>query len=543
MPLIALQSREQPQFLCLETMIDPENPIRVIDAFVDYLDRVGLQQLGFTAKGLSHQGRPAFCTSALLKLYLYGYSNRIRSARQLAKACQCNIELFWLLQYQQPKYKTIADFRKNHPKALRKTFQQFNHFLQGQGLFQSDLVAIDGTKYAAQNSKKNNFNDRKVKQHLKYINAQIDTYLDQMNILDQEEDVEQETIIEVAYKLDQLTQRKQKYQDLELQIQQVKPSGETQISTSDPDARALPKKMNIVEVGYNVQTTVEADHQLIVEYQVTNKGDVYALSSMAIQAKKALKKESIRVLADKGYDTGVELKTCAENDIITYVAPRQKNTSKKHPAYRKEQFSYDEQTDQYTCPAGYQLTSNGNWYQKNNRPLSKPYRVKIYKLPFHVCNACPHKVDCAGQANLNRINRSKGRPIERSEYEDALEQNRERVQLNKDLYRLRQQIVEHPFGTIKRQWGFSYTLLKGMEKVDGELALIHTCYNLRRSMSIFGVKTLIERLKTAFSLFLVHLASIKHQMTNLYHLAVHRIRIALSTFSLFDQFKLSLIKL
>lgn len=204
--------------------------------------------------------------------------------------------------------------------------------------------------------------------------------------------------------------------------------------------------------------------------------------------------ESLDGLADKGYDTGSELQKCVKNGIVTYVAPRQKNTSKKTPEYRKEKFVYDEQQDHYTCPQKKTLTSNGNWYQKNSgSPLRTPYKVKVYKLPFEVCNACPVKEKCAGNANLKN---SKGRPIERSQYEDYLQNNRHRVATCKDYYRQRQAIVEHPFGTIKRQWGFDFTLLKGLEKVDAEFALIASCYNLKRVISLFGVHALLEKLKT-----------------------------------------------
>jgi hypothetical protein len=315
-----------------------------------------------------------------------------------------------------------------------------------------------------------------------------------MDSLDASEELEEEAKLEITQKLDELQQRKEKYEDLQTQLEAVRENYQAQISTTDPDARALPKKMNIVEMSYNVQTAVEAETKLITNFEVTNENDTYGLSAVAIEAKAVLKKDSIKALADKGYDTGVELKICAENNIETYVAPRQKNTSKKHPDFVKEQFIYHPESDSYTCPAGKELRSNGSEYKKNRNNHRKVYTVKVYKLPFEVCNACVHRLECAGQANLNN---SKGRPIERSEYDEYLEANRERVKLHKELYRTRQQIVEHPFGTIKRGWGFHYTLLKTKEKVGAEMAIIFTCYNLRRSMSILGVSELLKRLKAA----------------------------------------------
>ncbi|GAB5550500.1 MAG: IS1182-like element ISCc5 family transposase [Saprospiraceae bacterium] len=491
MSLICGQDRQQIQLLCWDQFIDSENPVRLIDAFVDYFD---LAQLGFIPRGVHLDGRPAFANSALLKLYIYGYLNRIRSSRQLAKACCCNVELFWLLQQVQPGYKTIANFRKDNQKGLRQLFIHFNHFLKGEGLFQTDTVAIDSVKIAAQNAKKNNYNIRKVKQHLDYIEAQTQGYLAQLDQEDEQEDLA-DSNWEIAQRLDELAQRQQKYIQLAEQLKQARLAGETQLSSTDPDARALPKKMNIVAVAYNVQTSVEADHKLIAGCEVTNKGDTNALSSIAIKTKRFLGHPSIRVLADKGYDTGVELKKCAEQNILTYVSPRQKDTSNKAAGFKKEDFVYQHDEDLYICPAGKALRSNGNWYNKSNNIERASYRVKVYKLPFHICNACPDKLSCAGAANLKN---SKGRPIERSEYEPYLEDNRDRVRLNKELYKKRQQIVEHPFGTIKRQWGYDYTLLKTMTKVEAEVNLIFTCYNLRRAMSIFGIPELISRLKTAF---------------------------------------------
>ncbi len=496
MPIISSGSRHQMKMLCWEQCIGSENPVRVVDAFVEYLD---LEALGFIHKGQSHEGRPAYSCSILVKLYLYGYLNRIRSSRQLAQAAGVNIELYWLLEERKPKYKTIADFRKDNGVALEALFNQFGVFMKGEGLLESDTAAIDGSKFGAQNSKKNNYNVKKVNQHLNYISEQTEVYLNALDRMDAEEDAEGEQMLEIAEKLDCLSKREEKYKGLAEQLEAAREEGQTQISTTDPDSRALPRKMNIVEMGYNVQIGVESENKLVTNVEVTNENDTYALWSVAKEAKVVLGKEKIKVLADKGYDTGAELKACAEDGIETYVAPRQKNTSKKDPKYAKEAFEYLPQEDAYRCPAGKELRTNGSWYKKNDGKYRKVYKVQVYKLPFEVCNACAFKEACAGQGNLRN---SKGRVIERSEYEAYLEANRERVKLNRELYRKRQQIVEHPFGTVKRQWGYHYTLLKGKEKVSGEFHLIFTCYNLRRCMTIWGVKGLIERLRAAFLAFL-----------------------------------------
>ncbi|HHC78791.1 MAG TPA: IS1182 family transposase [Flavobacteriia bacterium] len=462
-----------------------------------------LNKLGFKEKGKKNNGRPAYPPSALLKLYIYGYLNRVRSSRRLEREACTNVEAMWLLRGLRPCYKTIADFRKEHVDVFKKVFNEFNLFLRGEGLLSGDTVATDGTKIRAQNSKKNNYTEKKIKQHQDYIGKQINSCLKEMEELDKGEsnsEIHHEQSIELAAKLDQLCKRKEKYEELEEKMKVAHEQGQTQISTSDPDARALPKKMNIVEVGYNAVVTAEADNKLLTNYEIRNTHDTYALSEAGIAAREALGKkegEEIKQLADKGFDTGSELKKCAENNISTYVSPKKRVHAKKDKRFNKDQFVYDKKKDVYICPEGEELSSNGKWYHKNNGKLRQAYKVKHYKSSYAICKACPHRMECAGKANLDR---SKGRYIERSEYQEYVDDNIERVKLNKELYRKRQQIIEHPFGTIKRQWGYDYTLLKGLEKVEGEFGIIFTCYNLRRAITIFGVQELIKRLRK--SLFL-----------------------------------------
>jgi len=491
------ENRNQFQLICLENLIADDNPVRVIDAFVGLLD---LEELGFVIKGKIKNGSPAFRASDLLKLYYYGYLNRVRSSRRLEREALTNVEAMWLISGVQPGYKTIANFRKDNTEALNKAFYTFNKFLKGQNLFDEDRISVDGSKYRAQNSKKNNYNDKKVRQHLDYINKQTQEYLNELDQLDsQEEETESELEqrMEVVDKLEHLKTRKQKYTTLLEEVENAMTRGETQISTSDADARALPKKMNIVEVSYNVLAAGELKNKLITNFDISNKSDKYALSGIALEARRVLEKtptEKLIVLADKGFDTGSELKICIENNIETLVAPKKRVHAKKDKAFNKDQFEYDADKDEYICPANQRLKTNGNWYKRNNGKLRQSYKVKHYKLPFHICNTCPHRLECAGQANLKN---SKGRYIERSEYQEYIDENVERVKLNKNLYRKRQESIEHQFGVIKRQWGYDHTLVKGMEKVKGEFAIIFTVYNLKRTMSILGVKTLINRLKAA----------------------------------------------
>ena len=479
--------RNQIQFFALEETIADDNPVRVIDALVDALD---LQALGFIMTGNADTGREAYGSAVLLKLYLYGYLNRIRSSRRLEAECIRNIELWWLLRQLRPKYRSIAQFRAVNRKPLLQTFRAFNRFLNRQVLFGKTTLAVDGSKFRAQNSKKNNFNADKIKRQKEYILQKSEDYLQQLEQTDSDEEHE---LIEA--KIAKQHERLEKYMDLENRLDQ---SDDRQISTSDPDARALPKHMGIVEVGYNIQSVVDDKYNLIAHFEVTNEKDDHALAQPAVEAKKELglkKEDSVQVLADKGYHTGSQIQQCHNENIQTFVAEK-KRSDKKADGFKKQDFIYLHKTDQYICPEGHHMQSNGNWYTKNKGKGRTEYRVKVYKLPFHVCNACPHRVKCAGQANLHN---SKGRPIERSEYDRDLEINADRLKANPEIYKRRQQIVEHPFGTIKRQWGYDHTLLKTKEKVTADFALIFTCYNLRRSMSILGVKELINLLKTDIS--------------------------------------------
>ena len=490
MPKLTGADRNQLQMMSLEGCIDEDNPVRVIDALIDLFD---LDQLGFITKGHSREGRPAYGADILLKLYLYGYQNRIRSSRMLAKACIRNLEVMWLVQMQRPCYKTIADFRKDNSKALKAAFRQFNMLLKDWGMFGGQTIAVDGSKFRAQNSKKNNYNDKKVQQHLAYIDEQTQEFIQQLDEADQIEDQnnQDQQATHFRKKLEQLKNRRQKYEALADQLAQ---NDQTQISTTDEDARALPRKMNIVEVAYNVQTAVDDQHNLVVHYEATNQHDTYALPQIAGPAKDFLQVETIDALADKGYHTGSALKACAELQINPYVAPRNQAHQGKHQDFRTEKFTYFPIADVYQCPQGAYLKTNGTFYHKKNT-RRRTYRFKRYTAEYKHCAQCPFKLECVG----NRLKHHHGRSIERSEYADYIEANAQRVKENKAYYRRRQAIVEHPFGTIKRQWGFNYTLLKGLQKVDGEFGLVFLSYNLTRVISILGVRTLVRHLKAALT--------------------------------------------
>jgi transposase len=464
--------RHQLSLTSLDQNIAADNSVRLIDAFVNKLE---MDKMGFQSAVHKKAGRPPFNPAILLKLYLYGYLNRVRSSRRLELECMRNVEVRWLLNELTPNYHSIADFRKIHSKQLKFVFKTYLAFLKEQQLIGAELVAIDGTKLRAQNSKKNNFNQKKISRHLGYIEDKTNEYLSQLDECDKKENEHAEVVIKkdkVKEQIEKLAQRKIKYDEL---TEQVKLSEDGQVSTTDPDSRALTMHHNIVEVSYNVQTAADATHSLIVDFDVINTNDINALHDMACKVKDTLEVTGLNVLADKGYHNGNELQKCESSAINTLVDYRDNEQSKD--------FDYNKENDSYTCPQKEQLTTSGTWY---NRKRGKGMvRVKVYRTL--ACKTCPLKSACTRSV--------KGREIERSEYQDSVDRNNQRVDDNRALYKRRQAIIEHPFGTIKRSWGYTYTLVKGIEKVSAEIALIFLTYNIRRSVSILGVEELIKRLK------------------------------------------------
>jgi transposase len=496
-------SRHQLQVSSLEDTISQDNPIRFIDAFVNLID---LEKLGFTLRVLKTEGRPSFDTKVFLKIYLYGYLNGIRSSRRLEKECQRNLEMQWLLEAICPNYHSIADFRKDNPKALKQLFKLFVSFLKNADLISGQTIAIDGTKSRANNGKKSNFNQKKIDKHKEYIDAKSQEYLDQLEQNDSQEN--STTITNIQQKIERLKQNKIKYELLE---QELQASGEPQVSTTDRDARALLVQGQVVEVSYNIQAAVDDKHNLVVATHTINRNDKNALSAIALEAKENLALETLTVLVDKGYHNGRELATCKNNNITTIVAHPDQGKSKENgtqPEYFVSKFTYNKETNTYICPQGQTLTTTGRWHKKTGRTEESGYQFQKYRTP--ACKTCPVKKQCTS--------RTAGREIDRSQYADAVEENHQRYQANPQLYRKRQEINEHIFGTIKRKWGYNYTDLIGLEKVNGEHSLIMLVYNIKRSINILGVPDLIAKLKTwnspykAKVLFLLKTEYIKLQL-------------------------------
>ena len=483
MPINQSSNRNQLQVLSLEKTIDDDAIVRIIDLFVQTFDP---QELGFQVKGLSHEGRPAYAADVLIGLYLYGYLNGIRSSRKLARECKRNVELWWLLGEQKPCFKTIANFRKDNQIGFENLFVHFREFCLDLDLYGKQTIAIDGSKFRAQNSMKNNYNQRKIDKHLDYIDQQYEDYLKELDQNDQEAN---------AKKKANLDRRRSKYDRLQEQLNNTE---ETQISTTDPDARALPLHMRIVEVGYNLQSSVDDKHNLIVAYEITNKGDHRALAGMALRSKEALQlkeEDCLTVLADKGYHTGEQPEQCHKVNIDTYVAApkKPKITDKSKPAFlRKENFDYSPAVDTYTCPNEKKLTKQGR-YTRRKKGLITGAQFDRYTIKYSICKHCDHFEQCVSKGNRKS---HQGRYIDRYLTDGAVQQNKINIENNRALYKKRQAIVEHPFGTIKRQWGYNHTLMKTIPKVQTEFSIIMLCYNIRRAMSILSNNGLKKAMKS-----------------------------------------------
>jgi transposase len=488
MQYISGQPRQQTYFATLDDQVSADNPVRLIDVFVDKLD---LQKLGFQKTVHKSEGRPPYAPGVLLKLYLYGYLNKVRSSRKLEKESSRNIELQWLLQNLQPNYHSIADFRKLHVVSLQSMFRLYVQFLGDAGLLGKTTIAIDGSKFKAVNSKKNNYNQKKIDKHFRFIEEKTVRYLQELDELDKQESTsagDDEIIIKkekIAQGLAKLKERTIKYTNLQQQLDNTE---DKQISTTDPDSRGILITKSIVEVAYNTQNAVDDKHNLIVHTEATNINDGKALQQAATQAKQNLqlqKKDNLMVLADKGYHTGAELQHCQQANMITHVAYKEQ-PSVKHIAseFLSENFNYDKTSDSYICPAGATLTSLGTWHNKKGEAGETSFRFKTYRTD--ACKTCQLRTRCT---KLPR------RIVQRSEYQDAVDINDNNIKKNPQYYKRRQAIVEHPFGTIKRHFGFTHTLLKGLQKVNGEMNLIMFCYNFMRSKNILGFDKMLTAIK------------------------------------------------
>jgi transposase len=453
----------------VDEYIEENNPVRFIDAYVDSLD---LTILGFTHTVPKETGRPGYAPADILKLYIYGYLHKIRSSRKLEQETHRNVELMWLLRKLKPDFKTIADFRKDNAGALKGVCREFTLLCKKLDLFGRELIAIDGSKFKAVNSKDCNFTESKLKQLLKYINEKIDTYLKELDQQDSlESSVRTPTADELKGKIAQRQSRRQHYEDL---LQQLDVSGASQISLTDPDSRSMKTKHG-TDVCYNVQVAVDHQHKLIVEHEVTNDvTDQDQLAAMATRAKDTLDTDRVDALADMGYYNGDEVKKCLDEGIVPYIPKPNTSANSKLGLFGKTDFTYVPHQDCYVCPAGQALTFRFETVEQGRQ-------IRYYSTS--ACQTCPIKVKCT----RNKENRR----ITRWVHETLMEDMQQRVERNPEKVKLRKSIVEHPFGTMKRWMDHGYFLTRGLKKVRGEMSLTILIYNLKRVINILGVQNLI----------------------------------------------------
>ena len=474
------EERNQLQIFCLEQMVASDSFVRVIDFFVDSID---LASFGFKHVTFKEEGRPPYHPAVLMKLYFYGYRYGIRSSRKLEREAALNLEVRWLLCEQTPSARTICSFRKEYAEAFRNIFRKFVFLLKELGLVEGKTIAIDSFKVRAQNSLKNNYNQKKIDRQLKYIDERINEFED---ALDKADSGEVKTVL--TQKIETQKKRKDKYQAIE---QELKETGKDQLSTTDKDAQSVVLQRGITVVGYNVQGAVDSKHKLITHFDTGGVNDTNALAQVAIATKEVLKVEEMDVLADKGYHTGEQIQQCEQNGITTYVSPKEP-ASNDPDIFPITSFVYNAENNSYTCPAGETLTTNGTWLTHSSKGYKSAYKFQRYNTKE--CKSCELQPQCTKS-------KTNGRNIDRSEFAAHVEQNNQRVKENPAYYKQRQQLAEHPWGTIKRQRGFDHVLTRGKINVLGEVSLVFISYNLVRSIQITeGINAFKELIKRMIAL-------------------------------------------
>jgi transposase len=471
------ESREQASLLParIEDYVAADNPVRAIDSFVGALD---LAKLGFRhANRGVEMGQPPYDPADLLKLYLYGYINQVRSSRRLEREASRNLELIWLLKNLRPGYRTIANFRKENWKALKAVNRGFVLLLRELDLVGGAIVAIDGSFFHGDASKASIFTRRRLADQIAKLDLEIEAYgrsIEDNDATEADEPGEGRggNGGDIGAKVSELMAKRSRAQS---DLDRLEASGETQLSLTDPDARLLVKSGQGV-AGYNVQAVVDDKHKLIVASEVVNdSSDVNQLHAMAKAAKEALGAEALQVLADEGYYSSTELKACEDDSITAYVPASEGNGRlEKADRFGLKNFSYDGAADAYTCPAGQLLRPmEGRWTNTSGR-------VEIrYASRTKICRACPLRTKCLTPKASQRI-------IRRWEHEDVLERHRARMESASNLMRRRSAIVEHPFGTLKCRAGYRHFLVRGFDKVRGEWSLMALCYNFTRVLNILG---------------------------------------------------------
>jgi len=460
---------------CLEDWIHEDNPVRVIDVFIEELD---LAELGFDGVDAEATGRPSYHPSVLPKLYIYGYLNRVQSSRRLEREAGRNVEVMWLTGRLVPDHKTIADFRKDNGRAIRQVCAQFVVLCRTIGLFAEVSIAIDGSKFKAVNNRDKNFTRAKMERRMAQIEESVARYLQQLDTADRQEPSEalKAKVGRLKDKIEKLREDMKRLRAIEARMLATP---DQQISLTDPDARSMATSgRGSGVVGYNVQVAVEAKHHLIITHQVTNVGtDRSQLSSVAKEAKTALGADTLDAVADRGYFNGEEILACDEAGITVTLPKPMTSNSKAEGRFGKQDFRYVAAEDVYICPAGERLA-----YHYTNEEKG----LVLHRYWTNACQRCVIKHSCTT---------GKQRRITRWEHEHVLEAVQRRLDEHPEKMRQRRETVEHPFGTIKDRMGATHFLMKTLPRVSAEMALHVLAYNLTRVMNIMGVQPLMAAMR------------------------------------------------
>ena len=461
-----------PEFL--DDYVSEENPVRVIEVFVEELD---LRTLGFEGVVPEATGRPAYHPGVLLKIYVYGYINQIASSRRLEREAQRNVELMWLTGRLAPDFKTIADFRKDNGPAIRATCRRFIDLCRRLDLFTHAVAAIDGSKFKAVNARDKNFTKAKLKKRMDQVEASIERYMAALETTDRQEgELAQAKSVRLQEKIAALREQMAAFKALE---PIVHAAPDQQLSLTDPDARSMATSgRGSGVVGYNVQAAVDAKHHLIVAHEVTNTGhDRDQLSGIAGQAKAAMELQALDVLADRGYFDGEEVLACEGIGVTPYVPKPLTSGSKAKGRFGKQDFVYLADDDLYRCPAGESLT---------RRFTSVENGMNLYVYWTPKCAGCPLKSQCTS---------GKERRIKRWQHEAVIDAMQERLDRRPDAMRIRRATVEHTFGTLKAWMGVTHFKTRTLDKVRTEMSLHVLAYNLKRVVAMLGPQSLIEAIR------------------------------------------------
>ncbi|MBN4080425.1 IS1182 family transposase [Beggiatoa alba] len=496
----APHSRSQGQLFPahMDDYISENNLVRALDAYVNHLN---LSKLGYenTEENKTQRGHPAYSPAALLKLYLYGYVNRVTSSRRLEKECQRNLEVLWLMQGLKPSYKTISDFRSQNKQAIRATHKEFILFCKQLNLFGGECIAIDGSFFKGNVSKKSFITTKGLKRDIERLERHIQEWQEQLDQQDKQEEnlSDEDNDPELQKKLQKLADLQTRKADKQQALDTLKQAGKTQQSRTDATARLLNKGTQKV-AGYNVQIVTDTKYHLIAADRVScDANDLKQLFSMAALAKAVLGSDKLDALADSGYYSAIQISDCMANSITPYVPNPREYAAQKQARYSKDHFHYHATTDQYQCPAGKRLNKSGQPRQQQGQ------WIQCYRGSETQCKPCTLRDACITK-------KSNSREIWRSELAEVMEKHSQRMAAAPNRMRQRGASVEHPFGTLKIRAGWNHFLLRGQEKVTAEFSLMAMSYNFTRVLNILGMEAFMKALKALINIFVIKWTFIAH---------------------------------